>query len=160
MSNAQKARSWLPNFQLVTTTANAATIEHKVVAAGETIEPGFAVALDTGELVEAEADSGTLYGIALAGGSGGDIIPVAVGDQSNVFMGQCDDDIDGVAFPRTCDIVIDGDGKFLVDIGATAEDVLMVTGPVIGDDPEDDDVPPRVYFKILRSSYNGLVAAK
>lgn len=160
MSNAVKAKSWLPNLRLAYTLTGApAPIEWETVASGESIVEGGAVTKSFGEISAATATSGSLYGVALAAGEEGDEIPVAVGDRNTVFMGQCDEAIGSNTFPKEADIVITSD-EFFVDIGKTTEGVLQAIGAVPGDDTSDGDDPGRVFFVIKRSQYDTLVAAK
>lgn len=162
MSNAVKAKSWLPHFQLAYTLTGAPpVIEWEVVASGEEIEFGMPVTKASNKVSEATATSGALYGVALAAGDEGDSIPVAVGDRNNVFIGRADAKTDTLDFPMECDIIVDGTtGNFLADVGASAEDVLNVLGKVVGDDDTDTDDPGRVYFQIKRSQWDSLVAAR
>lgn len=161
MSNAVRAKSWPKNFQFAyTEDGGEPTVDHRTIATGETILKGDPVVLSSGEIAEAATDSGTLFGIAAAGGSAGDEIMVYVGDRRNVFLGQADGDYSAKTFPFECDIVDDGGDYWLVDIGASVEDVLQCIGKPEGDEADDTTDPGRVYFKIKRSSYDELVAAR
>lgn len=160
MSNAVKAKSWLPHFSLAyTTTGGPPVVEHKVVASGQTIEKGMALTISGDEVSEAAANSGTLFGVALADGDAGDTIPIAVGCAENVFMGKVDADASSISLPLECDIV-EVDDEHRVDFGSSTEDVLRVFAKVPGDDFSDTTNLPRVYFSIIRSSYDGRVAAR
>lgn len=160
MSNSVKSKSWVPHFALAyTTTGGPPVIEHKVIASGQTIEKGMALTISSEEVSEAASTSGTLYGIALADGAATETIPVAVGCHTNVFIGRVDADASSLTTPLECDIVeVSNDHR--VDIGASTEDVLRVIGKVPGDDFDDTTYLPRVFFQILRSSYDGRVAAR
>jgi hypothetical protein len=164
MSNLVKAKSWAKHFQLAYTHTGApAVIEHKVVASGETIEQGHPVTISSEQVSLALYTSGALYGIALAPGEAGDTIPIAVGDRNNVFIGQADGATSALSCPFECDITDSegsGEGNFEVDVGSSTEDVLWVIGKVPGDLASDATTPPRVFFQILRSQYDGLVAAR
>lgn len=160
MSNAVKAKSWTPHFSLAyTTTGGPPVLEHKVVASGQTIEKGMALTISGDEVSEAASTSGTLFGIALAGGAAGDTIPIAVACPENVFMGRVDADASAISLPLECDLVeVNGDHR--VDFGASVEDVFRVFAKVPGDDFDDTTDLPRVYFSIIRSAYDGRVAAR
>lgn len=160
MSNAVKSKSWVPHFALAyTTTGGPAVITHEVIASAQTIEKGMALTKASDEVSEAASTSGALYGIALADGVAEDTIPVAVGCSTNVFIGRVDADASSLNVPLECDIVeVSNDHR--VDIGASTEDVLRVIGKVPGDDFDDTTYLPRVFFQILRSSYDGRIAAR
>lgn len=161
MSNAVRAKSWPSNFQFAyTVDGGEPTVEHRVIASGNTILKGDPLVLSSGEVAEAATTSGTLYGIAASDGAEGDEIMVYVGDRRNVFIGQADGDYSASNFPFECDIVGDGGDYWLIDIGASVEDVIQCIGKPDGDDDSDTTDPGRVYFKIKRSSYDELVAAR
>lgn len=159
MSNAVKAKAWASGFSLAYTTTGAPPVImwHACAAA---VKRGDAVILNNLKVQIALATSGTLYGVALASGAVDDVIPIAVGDRNNVFVGQADDKTEIItAFPHECDI-IGATGVMKLDIGASVEDVAHCLGYVPGDDKADATVPGRVYFQIKRSSFDELVAAR
>lgn len=161
MGNANKAKTWFPHFKLgYTLTGAPAPVEHWPIASGVTVVAGAPVLLDDGEIVLATATSGTLYGIANGNGEAGDTIPVLVGDRNTVFVGRSNAKTENItAFPAEADIVAVSD-EWRVNIGASVEGVLQVVSLVQDDDDEDNTVPGRVYFKIKRSQWDQLVAAK
>jgi hypothetical protein len=161
MSNTVRAASWLKGFSLAfTKNGTSPIIEWETIASGETIVKGAPVTKASGVISLGATDSGALYGVADADGTAGDVIPVIVGDENNVFQAQADDDTGGISnFPLYCDIVQDADDYWVVNIGTTTEQVLRVIGKVPEDDEDDATVPGRVFFQIHRSQYNGFVAA-
>lgn len=160
MSNAVKAKSWAPHFSLAyTTTGGPPVLEHKTVADGETIEKGMALTISGDEVSEAASTSGALFGIALADGVAEDVIPIAVACPENVFVGQVDADASSISLPLECDLV-EVSNEHRVDFGSSTEDVFRVFAKVEGDDFDDTTDLPRVYFSIIRSQYDGRVAAR
>lgn len=161
MSNAVKSKSWLPHFRLAyTTTGGPAPLEWKTIATGQTIAEGAPLTITDDEVSAATATSGTLYGVAAAGGAAGESIPVYLATPENVFMGRVGADAsawDGP--PESCDVSI-VTGDFRVNLAGSTEEVLQVVAKVPGDDFDDDTVLPRVFFTIKRSQYDGRVAAK
>lgn len=158
MSNAVRAQSWPANFQLAYTKSGGNPVTDWRVCDGA-VHSGAPVVLSTGKVAEAGATSGALYGVALAAGADGDSIPIAVGDRENIFVGQADAKTEDIAPPAECDIVKSGD-DFLIDIGASVEDVIHVIGKPPEDDQTDTTDCGRVYFQIKRSEWDALVAAR
>jgi len=159
MANAKAAKSWPKHFALAKSRSKNPTIVHKEVVTAA-VEKGMALVLSSGKVEEAASNSAQLFGIALADGATEDVIPVAVGDRNNVFIGQVDDaDISSTTFPFECDIVEVSDDH-RVDVGASTEDVILVIEPVAEDDLDDTTDGARVYFQIKRSSYDDLVAGR
>lgn len=160
MSNATAAKSWPTHFQYAYSEggSDAPVTEYKEVVTGA-VERGMPLTLSSGKVTEASATSGTLYGIAGADGEIGDEIPVYVGHEDNVFRGQTDGDHSSSNFPKEADLV-EVSTEWRINFDATTEGVVQVIGAVPGDDDSDTDDPGRVYFKILRSSYDGRVSAK
>lgn len=160
MSNLIKAKSWKDRFQCRETVHGGPPhIEWLEVASGETILDGDPIVLSSGKAAEGAANSGALYGVAGADGDAGDMIPVYVADTENIFEGQADAATSTVTKGLTCDIVGSGT-NWLVDIGASVEDVIQVLGCVPGDDTSDSTTPGRVKFIIIRSEYLSLLAAQ
>lgn len=162
MSNAIKAKSWLKNIRpAYTLHGGPPMILHFVVKTSETILVGDPLVLDAGQVAEAAADSPLLFGVAAepSVGVSGDIIAVWVGSRGTVFVAQSDGDMSSDTFPFECDIVADG-SHWAVDVASSAEDVLHVIAPVLGDVLSDTTDPPRAYFQIKRSSFDALVAAR
>ena len=161
MSNKIRAKSQHPGFQLAyTTTGGPAIIEWKEVKTAA-VKYGDSVVIDPndGKVSIGLAASGTLYGVAAAGGAIGGKIPIWVGTETNVFMGRPNADATGIDIPLNCDI-IGATGAQLLNIGADAKEVVRILGYVPTDDATDDTNHPRVFFTIIRSSYDGRVAAK
>lgn len=160
MSNSVKADSWKPRFSIAKTESGGPpVIEYLTVADGETILEGDPIVLSSGEAAEGAATSGQLYGIAASNGDAGDSIPVWVGNTDNIFIGQADAKTEDIAPGSTCDIVGSGT-NWLLDIGASTEDVVIIVDHVPGDADDDSTDCGRLYFKIVRSQYLGYLAAQ
>lgn len=159
MANARAAKTWPKHFALDHSRTKNPVIVFKTVVSAD-VERGMALVLSSNKVAEAASNSGSLFGIALAAGAVGDSIPVAVGCQENVFIGQVDNaDISALSFPFTCDLV-EVSNEHRVDVGASVEDVFNVVEPVSEDDLTDTTDGARVRFQILRSTYDNLVAAQ
>jgi len=159
MANAIKAKTWLKHFSLAyTLNGNQPTIMWKTVVTAA-IEKGMAVILSTNSIAEAASTSGILFGVAAADGEVADVIPVYVADRNNVFVGQVDNaDISAQAFPVACDLV-EVSNEHRVDIAESTEKVFTAIAAVSGDTLTDTTDGARVYFQIVRSSFDLLVAA-
>lgn len=160
MANTVAAKSWPKNFQLAYALTLAPEIIHMEVKNLTVMVNGAAVILDTGEVDLALSTSGTLFGIALAGltGDGTETVPVAVGSDKNMFIGQADAATSAVVEAAECDIIISTD--YFLDIGSSVEDVIRIVTHVLGDDQSDATDPGRLYFQIKRSSFNEYIATR
>ena len=146
------------HFSFAYSTGDHPTIVWKTVVTAAVVK-GMALVLTTGKVDEAEAADVLLFGIAGADGDVGDVIPVYAGDRYNVFSGQVDNaDITASALPLACDLV-EVSGEHRVDIGATSTQIFYVIESFPEDSLDDTTNAARVYFQILRSSYDLIVAA-
>ena len=159
MANATKAKSWPKSFAPAYSMGDHFTIVWKtVVTLG--FKKGDAVIQSGADVTMAVSNSGALYGIAGADGAIADVVPIFVGDRNNVFIGQVTAaDVSAVAWPIECDIE-GGTGAMTINHDASTEDVIYVIEPVSEDDDTDTTDGCRVYFQILRSTYDFLVAAR
>lgn len=159
MANATKAKSWPKSFAPAYSMGDHFTIVWKtVVTLG--FKKGDAVIQSGADVTLAVSTSGALYGIAGADGAIGDSVPIFVGDRNNVFIGQITAaDVSASAWPLECDIE-GASGAMLVNHDASTEDVIYVIEPVSEDDQTDATDGCRVYFQILRSTYDLLIAAR
>jgi hypothetical protein len=165
MSNTVKAKSWFTRFRpAYTLHGGPPHVEEEVMAASQAIKEGDPVTKASNVVSKGASSSGTIYGVAqetktTTADDEKYKIRVAVADRQTVFCGQADaktEDIDDLA---ECDIVASGT-KWLIDIGSSVEDVVMVIKHVPDDDQTDDTDPGRLYFIWKRSSWDGLVAAQ
>ena len=158
MANLAKAKSWFKSFRIAYTKTGApAMLAWR--EAGEAIYEGDPLTIALNKVSEGAANSGALYGIALADTDIGDDVPIAVADESTVYMGQADDDTGTLTdLPQLVDIVEGSDG-WKIDVGGNTEKVIRVLDYVPGDDTSDTLTPGRFYFQIHRSQWNELVAA-
>lgn len=159
MANTVKARSWERRFTpAFTLNGGPPAITYLVVAAGETILKGDPIVLSSGEAAEGAANSGALYGFAGHDAAATETLMVYVADTNTVFKGQADAKTEDIADGAECDIVGSGT-NWLIDIGASVEDVIKVFGHVPDDDQTDNTTPGRLLFQVKRSSFNDLLAA-
>ena len=127
----------------------------------QTIAKGDAVILSSGKASIALSNSGTLLGVSTmpkvtATAAATDVIQVAVGDHNNAFRGQCSGTF-AVASHVGAPVDIEGTtGIMEVNEDANTEKVVQVFGYALEDEVGANT---HVYFTILRSAYNGLVAA-
>ena len=165
MSNAVKATSWFQRFYpAYTLTGGPPVISMEVMAASQDLKVGDPVTKSAGVISKGEATSGAIYGVCLAdmettADDEGYEVPVAVATRNTVFCGQCDAASNGIADLAECDIIASGNA-WLIDIGASTEDVVHVIKHVPGDDITDATDYGRLYFVWKRSQYDGLVAAR
>lgn len=165
MANLQRAKSWLSRITFAyTLTGSPPTLEWHAWKNAEQFYFGDPCVKTGSDTVErAAADSGQLFGVVQAAGTGdgSTLYPILVADRNTIFKCQCDNSLDGVTeFPFVCDIKVYDTNKWQVDIGNNNEDVLRVLGPATGDDITDTTTYPRAHFYIYRSSWDNLVAAK
>lgn len=159
MANLPKAKSWPKGFYPAYSTGGRPTVVWKEVVT-TAVKKGDAVIQSSNKVTLALSNSGALYGVAGADGAVGDTIPIYVGDRNTVFIGQVTAaDVSAVAWPIECDIE-GGTGEMTINHDASTEDVVYVIGPVPEDDDTDTTTGCRVYFQILRSTYDFLVAAR
>ena len=162
MSNTARAKTWFKSFRIAYTLTGAPPVMVWRVAA-EAIFEGDPLVISTNSVSEAAANSGLLYGIAAAAITAaqitaGNLLPIWVGDQNNVFVGQADDDSGTLAdLPEQIDIV-ESSGDWKLDVGASLEKVVRILDYVTGDDTTDTATPGRFYFQIHRSSWDEIVA--
>lgn len=132
------------------------------VAANQTITAGDAVVLDEeGKVAIATPESGSLLGVAMHGVTTGesptakDTLSVCVGTETTIFSGQCSGE-SALSLLGT-NVDIEGTtGIMEVDEDASAKAVIRI----VELDPESDiGENGRVHFIIVRSQYNGFVAA-
>lgn len=159
MANLIAAKSWPTGFQLAYSMSGHATIIWKTVVTlgflkgDAVIQSGYRVTL-------ALSNSALLYGVALSDGAVGDKVPIAVGCPNNVFVGQITAaDISAAALPLACDIE-GGTGAMLINHDATTELVINLIEAVPEDDDTDTTTGCRVYFQIVRSSFDNAVDAE
>ena len=159
MANLIAARSWVKGFQPAYSMGDHFTIVWKTaVTLG--FKKGDAVIQSGADVTLALSNSGALYGVAGADAAIGDTVPIFVGDRNNVFVGQITAaDVSASAWPLECDIE-GGTGAMLVNHDASTEDVIYIIEPVAEDDKTDTTTGCRVYFQILRSTYDLLIAAR
>lgn len=159
MSNAQKAKSWPKSFAFAYSVGDHPTIVWKTaVTLG--FAKGDAVIQSGLDVTLALSSSAALYGIAGADAAIGDTVPIFVGDRNNVFIGQVTAaNISAVAFPIECDIE-GATGVMTINHDLSTEDVVYVIETVKEDDLTDTTDGARVYFQILRSTYDLLVAGR
>ncbi len=156
MSNAIKAKSWPTGFQLAYPMSDHPTIVWKtVVTLG--FKKGDAVIQSGYRVTLAVSNSPLLYGVALADGAIAATVPIAVGCPNNVFIGQITAaDISAAAIPLACDIE-GGTGAMFINHDATTELVVNLIEAVAEDDDTDTTDGCRVYFQIVRSSFDNAV---
>lgn len=159
MANSEKAKSWPKHFAFAYSQGGSDAPIIEWITAASTIEKGMPVALNSGQVEEATATSGQLYGIANNDAESGDDVMVYVGHPDNVFVGQTDGDHSSKNPPFVCDIVQSGT-EWRIDFGNNDEDVVNVIKKVPGDDDSDTTDPGRVYFQIHRSSYDNRMGEK
>ncbi len=163
MANAAKAKTWFKSFRIAYTKSGSPPIIVWRVAAAAIFE-GDPVVISSNQISEAASNSGAIFGIALASITAaeitaGNLCPVYVGDENNVFVGQADDDSGTLAdLPQLVDLVEGSDG-WKIDVGGTTEQVIRVLDYVTGDDTSDSTTPGRFYFQIHRSQWNEIVTA-
>lgn len=159
MANATKAKSWPKSFAPAYPMGDHFTIVWKTaVTLG--FAKGDAVIQSGADVTLALSNSGALYGIAGADAAIGDTVPIFVGDRNNVFIGQVTAaDVSASAWPLECDIE-GATGAMTINHDASTEDVVYVIEAVSEDDQTDTTDGCRVYFQILRSTYDLLIAAR
>lgn len=159
MANSPKCDSWPTGFAPAYSIGSHFTVVWKTVVSNA-VKKGDAVIQSGADVDLALSNSGALYGVAGADGEVGDTIPIYVGDRNNVFVGQVTAaNISAVDFPIECDIE-GGTGAMTINHDASVQDVVYVIGAVAEDDLTDTTDGARVYFQILRSTYDFLVAAR
>lgn len=159
MANATKAKSWPKGFQLAYSVGDHPTIVWKTAVTLGFLK-GDAVIQSGADVTLALANSGALYGVAGADAAIGDTVPIYVGDRNNVFIGQITEaDVSASAWPLECDIE-GATGAMKINHDASTEDVVYIIEAVSEDDQTDTTDGCRVYFQILRSTYDLLIAAR
>lgn len=156
MANTVKAKSWLPGFSVAYTLNGGPPLIQWCTVGAATLKKGDSVVMGANVLTIGLANSPLIYGVCLAGGLTGEVIPVAVADVNTVFVGQADGVTSGVTTPDVCDI-IGATGAQLVDIGEATELVVNVLRVVPGDDTADATDCGRVYFQFIRSQFDNRV---
>lgn len=142
MSNAQKAATWLPRFCFQRTiTGGPPEMETRVVAASQTIKVGDPLVLNAGKIEKADAADTKIYGVSASNvtttaADEGYLCTAYVANDDSVFTAQCDAASSGIADGATCDIIASGT-SWLLDIGASVTDVVLVKKHVDGDDTSD-----------------------
>lgn len=165
MSNLVKSKSWFPRFfPEYTTHGGPPHIEEEVMAATQVLVVGDPVTKAAGVVSKAAANSGQVYGVCMEAKTTTAAdekykVRIAVADRATVFSGQADAKTEDIADQAECDIIASG-AKWLVDIGASVEDVCKIIKHVPGDDPADNTNPGRLYFIWVRNSWDNLVAAQ
>lgn len=156
MANTVKAKSWLPGFSVAYTLDGGPPLIQWHTVGGTALKKGDSVIMTANVLLIGEADSPLLFGVCLADGDDGAMIPIAVGCVNTVFVGQANAITSGVTTPDICDI-IGSTGAQLINIGADDEKVVNVLRVVPGDDTSDATDYGRVYFQIIRSQFDNRV---
>lgn len=138
---------------------------HYPVAASQTIAEGDAVILSSGLVQIALSSSGALLGVAAAPITTGasvdrdDTIPVYPAIPSLVFEGQCSGDSTAALVGTAVDIE-GATGVMEVNENATTEQVIQIIGLKSDVDPALElGTNDRVFFTIIRSQFDGRVAA-
>ena len=165
MSNSVKAGSWFTRFEAVGTISGGPPIvQDQPVAASQTLLKGDPVTSSGGELTKGAANSGAIYGVTVEAvtttvADEKTVCKVAVASRHNIFRGQADAATNAIHEGEECDIIASG-SKWLVDIGASTEDVVLIKKKTEGDDEADSTDPGRIDFVWKRSQYDALVAAR
>ena len=159
MANTVKAKSWLPGFSVAYTLNGGPPLIQWCTVGAVALKKGDSVVMAANVMTIGLSDSPLIYGICLADGDVGAVIPIAVADVNTVFVGQADAITSGVTTPDICDIK-GATGAQLVDIGETTEKVVNVLRVVPGDDTADATNIGRVYFQFIRSQFDNRVDAE
>lgn len=151
MSNAQKAATWLPRFCFQRTITNGPPeMDTRVVNASQTIRVGDPLILSSNKISVGVAGSAKIYGVSASNvvttaADEGYLCSAYVANDDNVFTAQCDAASTGITDGATCDIIASGT-SWLLDIGASATDVVLVKKHVDGDDITDATDTGRLEF--------------
>lgn len=165
MANTEKAKSWFRRFRVAfTLTGGPPVVEDSPLAASQTILEGDPLTISSGDISEATALSGAIYGVAAetattTAADEGTEIGVYVADRVNIFVGQANAASSGINDGSECDIVVSSN-VWRLNIGASTKGVALVVGHVTGDDTSDSTDYGRLHFVWKRSQWDALVAAK